>query len=56
MAENAIELAKRRSDELGYDSVSEYIEHLILQDDEEKRAHITIRSKNCVQHKTEASE
>ena len=55
MGGRAIDVAKSRANELGYDSVSEYIESLILQDDEEKRTHVTIREGGVIRYETRSA-
>jgi hypothetical protein len=43
LSPEALEIAKQRSRSLGYDSVSEYIQFLILEDERQKRRHIVTR-------------
>ncbi len=52
LSELALKLAKERREALDYDSVSEYIEFLILEDARQKRAHSVIRGEGEVRYET----
>lgn len=50
LSEIALQLAKERREALDYDSVSEYIEFLILEDARQKRAHRVTRGEGGVKY------
>lgn len=54
LSENALSTAKRRYRELGYSSLSEMVEALILQDAAEKREHIVVRGPEGVKYSSKS--
>lgn len=56
LSEAALETAKKRYRELGYGSLSEMVEALILQDAAEKREHIVVRGPEGARYSTKTDD
>lgn len=56
LSESALTTAKERYRELGYSSLSEMLEALILQDAAERREHILVRSPDGVHYSTKGKD
>jgi len=50
LSSEALAVAQERRLSLGYESLSEYIEFLILEDARQKRRHLVVRDGNGVSH------
>lgn len=56
ISSTALETARERAKALGYGSVSELLEALVLQDAEEKRVHTVVREESGITYKSEKAE